>query len=136
MTNKILPLLLAICFLLLPFAADAVFKIVPCNPLAADRPATACEFEDLGVMIVNIFNRLLELASLVAFLFIIWGGLQMVLGWFYEQPEGAWKDGVMTIRRAIFGFILVAAAFFMVNTVLTRILGVKDVNTYFNRLFP
>lgn len=106
--------------------------LVPCGPFKG----VACTFGHLGELLVGIFNWLLGLAALVAFLFIIWGGLQMLLGWFYEQPEGAWKDGVMTIRRAIFGFVLVAGAFFIVNTLLTGILGVGGLNEFFQGLFP
>lgn len=106
--------------------------LLPCNPLAGDP----CTFSDLGLLLINIFNWLLGLAGLVAFLFIIWGGLQMLLGWFYEEPQNAWTAGKQTIRRAIFGFVLVAAAFFIVNTLLTRILGVGGLNEFFQGIFP
>lgn len=88
--------------------------LVPCNPLAG-KP---CEFKHLGELLVGIFDWLIGLAALVAVLMIVWGGFRMLEGWFEENPEGAWKDGVLTIRRALWGLVLVAGAFLVVDTLL------------------
>lgn len=104
--------------------------IVPCRGLD-------CKFSDLGVLLVGIFDWLLGLAGLVAMLFLIWGGIQMLKGWIEEEPEGAFKEGMLTVRRAIWGLVLVAGAYLIVNTLLTGILGVEGgLDALFKRAFP
>ena len=101
--------------------------LVPCNPLKGDL----CEFKHLGLLLVRIFDWLLGLAALVAMLFIVWGGIQMLKGWLEEEPEGAFKAGLQTVRRAIWGLILVAAAFLIVNTLLLDVLKTEGLNELF-----
>lgn len=102
--------------LLLPYSA-AAGGIVPCTGLD-------CTVEKLLELLVNIYNALLGFAALVAMGFIIWGGVQMLLYSFSEQPTSQLESAKLTLRRAIFGFMLVIGAYLIVQTVLF-VLGFK-----------
>lgn len=105
--------------------------LLPCNPLKG----VDCTFAHLGGLLVGVFEILLALSTFVALLFIVWGGFQMVYGWFDEDPEGTFKNGKNTVRRAIFGLVLVIGAFLIVETVLA-IFGVTGgVNRFLKEAF-
>lgn len=119
-------------FLMAPLAAQAA--IVPCGP-TLPPPDNECTFQHLATLIINIYNYLLGLAGLVAILFVIYGGFLMVYGWLAEQPQSVYQEGVLTVRRALWGLILIAAAYLVVNTLLTVVLGADNLNTFFANLF-
>lgn len=118
----------ASCLVLSP-AALAATGLVPCRGLD-------CEFSHLGQLLINIYNFSLGLAGIVAILFVVYGGFLMVYGWTTEQPESTYKEGQLTVRRAIWGLVLIIAAYLVVNTLVRVIFGAEDINTYFNKIFP
>lgn len=129
MTKKFFFLLLFSYFFFLALPAQAA--LVPCGP-TTDH---ACTFQDLATLLINIYNWLLGLAGLVAILFVVYGGFLMVYGWVAEQPQSVYQEGVLTVRRALWGLVLVAAAYLVVNTILTVLFGAEDLNTFFSKLF-
>ena len=77
-----------------------------------------CDVSTIIVLIVNIYNYLLWLASFVALLFVIWGGVRMFLIGFSEQPEEYLTAAKNTVRRALAGLVIILTAFLVVNTLL------------------
>lgn len=111
--------------------------LIDCNPLDYDDPATAgcLNISVFAQLLVGIFEYLLLFSTFIAVLFIVWGGFQMVKGWFEEDPQGSYKDGMTTVRRAIFGFVLILGAFLIVETLLA-IFGVQGgVNRFLKDAF-
>ncbi|MEX0649883.1 MAG: hypothetical protein WD200_02700 [Candidatus Andersenbacteria bacterium] len=76
-------------------------------------------------LLVNIYNYLLALAALVAMLMLVWGGIQMLIFYFDESPVTALEGAKNTIRRAIFGLVIILMAYLIVNTILGA-LGLSD----------
>ena len=111
-------LLLSVGFVLLsPIVVDAQ-GLVPCSGLD-------CKITDLFKLAANIFNWLLGMAGIVAILIIVFAGLGMLTyGWF-ENPEVVLQGARYTLTRAITGFIIIAIAFIVVNTLLT-VLGADN----------
>lgn len=104
--------LIAIALILVPTVAQAA--IVPCGQTTDDK----CTFNDLITLVVNIFEFLLGLAALVAVIIIIWSGIRMLLYSFSEQPEAELEGAKNTLRRAVFGLVLILGAFLIVQTLL------------------
>ena len=106
-------------FMLMPaFQVYAQSDFVPCDGLG-------CTFNDLCIMVTNIYNWLLGMAGLVAILLIIYGGVRMIwFSYFAEFPnqEEELAAGKLTVTRAIFGLLIVATAYLLVNTLLVDIL--------------
>jgi len=123
LVKKIFPLLLLLAFVL-PLTAQAAF--VECG--------TNCKLSDLWGVIIKIFNWLLTLAGLIAFLFLVWGAIQMVYGWLAEEPEHTFHEGMLTVRRAIWGLVLIGGAYLVINTLLFVLTGTQtDLNTFFQQ---
>lgn len=112
--------------------------LIPCNPLKvpAAEAYKACTIGHLGGLLVGIFEFLLGLSVVIALMMIVWGGFQMVKGWFEEDPAGAYKDGKNTVRRAVFGLVLVLGAYLIVETLLFLFTGKSNaINFFFNQAF-
>lgn len=108
------------------------FGLIGCNPLVGKE----CTIQHLAGLFVGIFEFLLALAVVLALAVIVWGGFQMVKGWFEEEPEGAYKEGKQTIRRGIWGFVLVLGAFLIVETLLFIFAGPdRGINYFFQQAF-
>lgn len=107
---------------LFPLIAFAQNGIVPCGPEAARGPDAACKLEDLFTLLVGIYNFLLGMAGLVAFGFLIYGGVRMFL---YSVDEENLAAGKKTIVEALIGLAIVAMAYLLVNTLLAA-LGVES----------
>lgn len=122
---KIIKGWLVFCFLLLALPVHAA--IVPCNGLD-------CELSDFFELLVNIYNFLLGMAGMVALIFLIWGGIQMFLYHYFEHPQEILSGAKLTVTRAIFGLIVIATAYLVVNTVLV-LLGVQCPQDYFTGSF-
>lgn len=110
--------------IILLFALPAHAKaIVPCSGLN-------CTFSDFFQLFVNIYNFLLGLAAVVAVLLIIFSGVRMLLYYWSEQPEPELEAAKNTLRRAIFGLVIIVTAYLVVNTLLA-VLGAGDITTFF-----
>ena len=124
LSRVVLPVLLFFAPLIV-FAEDN--GIVPCGPQKGQTP---CELKDLFGLLVAIYNFLLGMAGLVAFGFLIYGGVRMFL---YSVDEENLAAGKKTIIEALIGLAIVAMAYLLVNTLLTA-LGVESgtIGKYFS----
>lgn len=117
--------------LLFAFQVYAADPLVPtCDPILGQP--NSCGVKGIFTMMVNVYNYLLGLAALVALLFLIIGGIQLF--GFREFTETGSTDkivqGKRTITQAIFGFVMIAMAYVIVNTVMVW-LGVRDPQDFF-----
>lgn len=94
--------------------------IVKCGP--ENQQGTMCELKDLFELFIGIYNFLLGMAGIVAFAFLIYGGVQMLL---YSVEEEHVKQGKSTVTQALIGLTIILIAYVVVNTLLTA-LGVAD----------
>ena len=106
------------------FAQDK--GIVTCGP----QQDKLCELADLFKLLVGIYNFLLGMAGIVAFGFLIYGGIRMFL---YSVDEENLAAGKKTVVEALIGLAIVALAYLLVNTLLTA-LGVDPgtIGEYFS----
>jgi hypothetical protein len=106
---------LVIGFLVLPAATHAqAVQLVPCSGIN-------CTVDDLLRLLVNVYNFLLGFAALAAMLFIVWGGLRMLYFSFLEDSAHELASAKLTVRRAVAGFVIIALAYLIVNTVLSML---------------
>lgn len=107
--------------LLLLFPLIASAAIIPnCNPLPGND--NSCGVDDIFKLLINIYNFLLGMLAFVAVLFIVWAGVQMMIHHLGESPLGGQRSSLenakYTLTRAIWGIVIVAAAWLLVNTTL------------------
>lgn len=123
-------LLIGTMFFVLPLITFAQNGIVPCGPEAARDADAACKIEDLFKLLVGVYNFLLGMAGIVAFGFLIYGGIRMFL---YSVDEENLAVGKKTVVEALIGLAIVALAYLLVNTLLTA-LGVNSgtIDEYFS----
>ncbi len=93
---------------------------VPCGN-TADNP---CQIGHLFSAFIVIINYLMAMAGFVAVLAIIFAGFMMI----YSQGQEKLKEAKGRFTGAIFGLVLVAAAFVLINSLFAGSLsiGVKD----------
>ncbi len=84
-----------------------------------------CGINHLIELLANIYNFLLTLAGLVAMFFIVFGGMRMLYFSYMEDSSQELEAAKFTVRRAIGGFIIIAMAYLLVNTLLSM-LGVDE----------
>ncbi len=117
-----------VAFLLcLPMVADAA--LVPCS----GTPADPCTVEKFFTLLTNVYNFLLELGGVVALLFIIWGGVQMILG-FLDGGEHMVQAGKDTVKHGVIGLLLLACGYLIVNTII-MVLGGGGINQLLAPIF-
>lgn len=93
-------------------------QIIPaCDPVPGSKDS--CAPEHLIELLVNIFNFMLGLAALVAMLFIVVGGIKMIIWQFTGEGEGGLENAKKTLTQAITGLVIVMLAYLIVNTLLT-----------------
>lgn len=107
-------------------AISASAQIVPCDGLGDNK----CEVSDLFVLFSNIFNFLIGLSAVVAILMMVLSGFRMLVAYWGETPESDVKNAVLSLRRAVWGLILILTAYLVVNTVL-GVLGAGSIEQYF-----
>lgn len=113
-------LILLVTLVLVPAVAYAQGSgFLPCNPLKG----VDCKLSHLFDLLVGIYNFLLGLAAFVAMLMLVWGAIQILIAWLGESPERSYEDGKNTIRRALFGLFLIAAAYMIVNLIVSALGG-------------
>lgn len=104
---------------LLVYASPVLAQgIVPCG--GAD-----CTVNDFFALLVNIYNWLLGFAAIVAVLMIIFSGVRMLIYYWAEQPEQELTSAKNTLRRAIFGLVVIITAYLVVATLVFTILGLN-----------
>ncbi|MGE5392771.1 MAG: hypothetical protein ACM3NH_03445 [Candidatus Saccharibacteria bacterium] len=84
------------------------------------RNQTACTLSDIFTTVALVISFLLGASSLVAILFIVIGGVQMI---FSGGNPKAIETGKQTLFNAILGLLIVLGAFFIINLVLSRLSG-------------
>jgi len=99
---------------LVPLPAQQQVPFVTCT----DDPVN-CTLDNLLEVPVRIFNFLLGMAAAVLLVVIVWAGLRMILYHTSEMPEAELTNAKMTLQRGIFGFIIIAFSYLLVNLVLS-----------------
>ncbi len=101
---------------LFEFANFASAQLVPENcrrdTVAMGQGGIDCSLTDLLDLIFNMINYLLGAAGTIALLFLVWGGLKMLLSG--GNPEQV-KEAKSTITNAIIGFVIILAAYIIIN---------------------
>ncbi len=106
------PLVMVLLLLsLVPLPAQQQVPFVTCSGLN-------CKLDNLLEVPVRIFNFLLGMAAAVLLVVIVWAGLRMILYHTAEMPEAELTNAKMTLQRGIFGFIIIAFSYLLVNLVL------------------
>lgn len=100
--------------------------IVKCGPTG--QQGTMCTINDFFKLFVDIFNYLLGMGAIVAFVFLIYGGIKMFL---YSVDEENLAAGKKTVVEALIGLAIILLAYVLINTLLTA-LGVTNPADYFN----
>lgn len=112
--------------ILFALPAHAQGGLVPCSGLD-------CTVSDFFQLFVGIYNFLLGLGAVIAVLMIVVAGVRMLIYYWSEQPEHELDVAKNTLRRAIFGLVIVVTAYLVVNTLLA-VLGAGEINTFFQAL--
>ncbi len=106
--------------------------LVPCGPTSPNPAAgysnEPCTIGDIFNLLINIFNFLLGMGAIVAFMFLIYGGIRMFL---YSVDEAHLAEGKKTVIEALIGLAIIALAYVLVNTLLT-VLGLTNTTQYFD----
>lgn len=94
-------------------------QVVPfCNPVGSGADPNTCGVVHIFLLLVNIFNFLLAFAGIVLLLIVVIAGTRMILFHFAEQPETELVVAKQTLTRGIFGFVIVAGAMLIVDSML------------------
>jgi len=109
-----------LCGLLVPLPAQQQVPFVVCSGVTGSvDPALGCTLEDLLAVPVRIYNFLTGAAALVLLAVIAWAGLRMMLFYLAEAPESELAAAKLTLTRGIFGILIVAGSYLIVNLVLS-----------------
>ena len=125
-TNYKKPLWFLPTIFLLVAAMPVHAALVPCGGLGQN----ACTVADFFQLLINVYNFFLGLGGLVALLFIIWGGIQMILG-FLDGGEHTVEAGKQTVKNGIIGLVILACGYLIVNTIII-LLGGKGIDALIN----
>ena len=104
-----------------------VFLLLILIGLSLSNPSSAalvrcrdCTISNLWTTIMNLINFLLTWSGLVAIIFVIWGGWQMLTSGGNEETVTAGKT---TFSNAIIGFFLIMTAFVLLNFIVSLAFG-------------
>jgi len=107
------------------FTLEAIaFSVVTTSALAqtvSSVDSKAAPFTDLGVLIRNALSIIFFLAGLLAFVYLLIGGLQWITSGGDKAAATAARD---RITAALVGLIIIVAAF-AVTLVLERVFGIQ-----------
>lgn len=123
-------LLMGVLSLFALTALPAHAQLVPCQMSAptAVGQLPQCRAEHLIGIAVRIYNFLLGMMAFVAVLILVWCGIRLFIYQYEEDPDGELKSIKLTIRRALFGIVIIMCAYLLVFTLL-RLLGVQSGTT-------
>lgn len=78
--------------------------------------APLTKLEDVGSLVSVIVNAAFVLSGIILLFFIVFGGISMITGAGKDNPEQAAK-GKQAISSAVLGFIVVFAAYWIVQLI-------------------
>ncbi len=110
--------LLVLTLLALPMFVIAA-GLVPTDCQGA-QAAKDCGLSDLKTLIIYMINFLLVSSGMVALLFLVVGGVQMLMSG--GNPESI-KKGKATISNAVLGLGIVLASYLIINIVVSQLSG-------------
>ena len=116
--------------LMWPSVAYQQAPFVGCNPTPtvdfSNNPSimNQCYLVDLMAVPVRAYNWLLSLAGILFLAMIVWGGTRMMIFFASDAPEAELVSAKLTIRRGIFGFLIIAFSYLVVKTLVNTIFGV------------
>ena len=108
----------AIAFLSL---ARSAFAQIPSNPNISGFETSGIPFLNLGRLLSNILALLFFFAALMAFLFILIGGIQWISAGGDKVAAASARD---RITAAVVGLLIVVAAF-AITLILSTVLGIN-----------
>lgn len=85
--------------------------LIPCSGLD-------CKPEHIIELLVNVYNFLLGMAAIIAMLFLVYIAIQFLTHQFDDNPESVLTAAKSHLRHLIWGFLLIACAYLIVNTLL------------------
>ena len=97
-----------------------IFNLLIFAKLLPDCPVTGCNFCNLMELGQNIINFLIEISTILAVAFIIYGGIMMMLG--SGSPEKL-KKSQSIIWSAIIGIVILLSAWVILNTFFNLLTG-------------
>lgn len=108
-----LPVLLALTLLIVavPALAQALPELIPCTD--------DCTFQHLLQLVKNIINFIVAIAVPLASVVIMYAGIKLVLSRTNETERSEAKKVLWT---AVWGLVIVLAAWLIVNTILVALL--------------
>jgi hypothetical protein len=80
----------------------------------------SCTVGSLVTLVIRIVYYLITMAGSVVLLYMLWGGLQMLIS--AGNPDGV-KKGKQTIYNALLGFAIVLCAYIIVSLLVTTVTG-------------
>jgi ABC-type Fe3+ transport system permease subunit len=98
------------------------FSVVDCGRRNADGTtpdANLCQWTDMFELAYRIVNYLIGMAGFVAIMFIVWGGLQMLLS---AGNTSRVQEAKSTIWNAILGLVLTLLAYLIIGYVVRLLL--------------
>ena len=110
-------LLLLLFGLLFPLPAYQQAPFVRCGDSASSTPLD-CTLKNMIDVPVRIYNFLLGFAAIILLLVIAWAGLRMIVFHLSDMPESELANAKMTLTRGIFGFLIIAMSYLIVNLLL------------------
>lgn len=134
--KKILLLSLVTSYgLLVPLVLVHAAIVPACNPIPNQEGS--CGVRHLFQLLVNIYNFLLGLAAFVAIIMIVGAGIYMLIFHYLEQPESHLENARYMFSRAVTGFVLVAVAYLIVNTLIVLLTGTPmNLTDYIKQIAP
>ncbi len=102
-------------FFLTVNAASAA--LVPCGPGGSGAMCTFCNFFKL---FQNVYNFVLGIAASLAVAFMVWGGIKMLVA---GANPPLYQSGLKTIRTALVGFVIILAAWLIIDTTIKILMG-------------
>ena len=88
-----------------------------------NNPTAKCNLSELKTLAINIVYFLITTAGTITLLFVLWGGVQMLLS--AGSPERI-KKGKQTLYNALLGFVIVLAAYIIVSLIVNKLTGTNQ----------
>lgn len=102
---------------------SAIYCFLAVNmAMAADwgsPPAPSKVPTDIEEGLMNLTNWILGFVSMIAVLFVIWGGVQYLTS---VGDENRMESGKRTVTYAFIGLVIAALAYGIINTIVSKIL--------------
>jgi hypothetical protein len=111
--------IILVAIVMLMVAQPAFADIVFCGKRADTQgtpgnESAPCTVQDLFLLVYVVVNYLISMAGLVALLFIVWGGIQMLMA---RGDSGKQGEAKKTILHAVMGLVLVLMTYMIIGYV-------------------